>query len=167
MDAKVEISLSNLDDLRNDIRKAQARVADLEKQLVDAQLQDASGLVPKLVEALKSANTVVQFAVGNLDPTTVRGWPYEALRTIADTITAIPGLRDDADMRSLVEEYRNFAGVAAGLEEFRRKRDAERVVMPATAEDFGPKTAEAAFVHGAVQTQTQEEAAQDEAADDA
>jgi hypothetical protein len=148
-DSKVEISLSALDELREGVRTSKEQIAQLQKALRTAQLEDKSGRIPELMRALHAAIEVVQFAVGNLDPTTVRGWPYEALRTLADVLEQTPGLQEDANMRSLAGELRHFAGVAASLEEFRKKRDAERVVVPASAADFGPKTAEAAFVHNA------------------
>jgi len=161
-DSKVEVSLKALDELRDEAHRSAARIQALEREVVAAKLEDKSGRVPALMVALRAAVEVVQFAVGNLDPTTVRGWPYEALGTIADALEQIPGLQEDPNMRSLAGELRHFAGIAAGLEEFRKERDAKRVVTPATAADFGPKTAEASFIHNALGPRTATDDDEDE-----
>jgi hypothetical protein len=46
----------------------------------------------RLAEALQHALKVVCFAVANLHPLTVRGWPYEALRALGQLAPHLPGV---------------------------------------------------------------------------
>jgi hypothetical protein len=141
----VSVKYSQYTKLREDQRAQQQRIYDLEKQLAEAQLgNDGSGAAKLLHEAFHEAIKVVQFAVGNLAPETVAGWPHEALVKIADAIEKIPGI--DRHVGELPPELRYFAKLAAGYEEHRKQR-AQRAAIAATAEDFGPKTAEATAVH--------------------
>jgi hypothetical protein len=142
----INISLADFDKLRNENKDTQAKCYELEKQLAAAQLGDDTA-AKLLHAAFHDAIKVVQFAVGNLDPSTVSGWPHEALRKIADAIEKIPGV--DPHVAELPPELRAFADVARGLEAYRRERDKNKVVTAATAADFGPKTPEAAAVHAA------------------
>lgn len=143
----VSVPLSTYDKLRDDLREAQKQVYALEKELVAAKLTDASGVGKLLHDAFHETIKVVQFAVGNLDPSTVVGWLHQALVNIADAIEKIPGI--DRHVSEMPPELRHFAGVAASMEAFRKERDKHKVVLPASAEDFGPKTPEAAAVHAA------------------
>jgi hypothetical protein len=118
---------------------------ELEAQVTSGQLADPTGTTKLLHDGFHAAIKVVQFAVGNLAPETVAGWPHEALVEIADAIDKIPGM--DQHVKELPPELRHFAKLTAGYETYRKERDKSRVVTVATAEDFGPKTAEAAAVH--------------------
>src|SRR3990172_4378562 len=143
----VTVKLSDYDRLRDQLRDMQNRVYALEKQLAAAQIADPSGVGQLLHDAFHAAIKIVQFAVGNLDPQTVAGWPHKALAEVADAIEKIPGI--DRHVSELPEELRAVARTAAGWEEYRKERDKNRVVVPATAADFGPQTPEAAAVHAA------------------
>ena len=143
----VTVKLSDFDRLRDELKQAQTRGYELEKQLTAARLADGSGTTQLLHDAFHSAIKVVQFAVGNLDPQTVVGWPHKALAEVAAAIEKIPGV--DIHVREMPDELRHFARLAAGYEEFRKERDKHKVVVPATAADFGPQTPEAAAVHAA------------------
>lgn len=141
----VSVKYSDYQKLRDDQRTLQQQVYDLEKKLATAQLNDGSGTVTKILfDVFHELMKVVQFAVGNNAPETVAGWPYQALFAIADAIELIPGV--DPHVKELPNELRNFAKSCAGYEEHRKQR-ASRAAVAATAEDFGPKTAEAMAVH--------------------
>lgn len=139
------IKLSAYDKIRDDLRAAQNENMELQKKLQAAQIADISGTTQLLHAAFHDAIKVVQFAVGNLAPETVMGWPHEALFKIADAIEKIPGI--DRHVGEMPLELRHFAKSAAGYAVLRTQRDASRVVVAATAADFGPKTPEAAAVH--------------------
>jgi hypothetical protein len=145
----VNVPLSTYDKLRDDLRTTQAKNYELEKSLAAAQLSggDTTGVPQLLHDAFHDAIKIVQFAVGNLDPATVVGWPHAAVMKIADAIEKIPGV--DRHVSEMPIELREFAKNAAGFEAFRKERDKNKVVVAASAEDFGPKTAEAAAVHAA------------------
>lgn len=143
--ATVNIPLSELDQLRDSLRVLQNRVVELEKQVVEAKMSDPAGTIRLLQEIVDHALPVVQFAIANLEPSTVRGWPHESLREFAKKLVEMPNATTHT--QELSREFEHFAKLAAGYEEFRRERDAKRVVLPATVEDYGPKTEEAAMVH--------------------
>jgi hypothetical protein len=140
----VNVKYSDYNKLREDLRSLQNVNYELEKKLAAAQLGD-DAIAKLLHDTFHSAIKVVQFAVGNLEPSTVAGWPHAALVEIADAIEKIPGV--DQHVAEMPPELRHFAGLAASLEEMRKERDKNKVVTMATAADFGPKTPEAAAVH--------------------
>ena len=145
----VTVKLSDFDKLRDQLREAQNKNYELDKQLTAAKLVDVdgSGVTKQLLDGFHAAVKVVQFAVGNLDPQATAGWPHKALVDIADAIEKIPGI--DQHVREMPGELRYTAQIAAGYEKYRKERDKNRVVMPATAADFRPQTPEAAAVHAA------------------
>ena len=155
-DPTVSLKYSEYQKLRDDLKQTQSRVYELEKDLASAQLADNSGTTQQLHDAFHEALKIVQFAVGNLAPETVVGWPHKALVAVADAIEKIPGV--DLHISEVPPEWRNFARNAAGFEEFRKRRDATRVVTVATVADFGPKTPEAAAAHAAYRGPTEEPA---------
>jgi len=142
----VSVKYSDYNKLREDLRTTQNKNYELEQKLAAAQLGDDA--VAKLLhETVHDTIKIVQFAVGNLDPATVAGWPHEALVKIADAIEKIPGI--DQHVAELPPELRYFAQLAASMEAMRKERDKNKVVTMATAADFGPKTPEAQAVHDA------------------
>lgn len=142
----VNVKYSDYNKLREDLRTTQNENYELKTKLAAAALGD-DVVAKQLHEAFHETIKVMQFAVANLDPATVSGWPHESLVKIADAIEKIPGI--DQHVAELPPELRAFASIAAGLEAFRKERDKNKVVTMATAEDFGPKTPEAAAVHAA------------------
>lgn len=144
-DPTITIQLSQFDKMREELRLTNERNQELTTQLATARLTDNSGVIQGFVGAFHQALKIVQFAVGNLSPETVAGWPHEALLQVATAIETLPGI--DRHIAELPIELRSFAKNAAGYEAFRRERDARRVVVAASASDYGPQTAEAAFVH--------------------
>lgn len=143
----LNIKLSDYDQLRNRERSMQEQIYQLEAQLTKAQLDDATGTLALTHAALLDALQIIQFAVGNLPSESVTGWPHEALVRVADAIEKLPGI--GRHMREVPAEFRDFARMAAGLEAFRKERDKNRIVVAATAADFGPQTDEARLVHAA------------------
>lgn len=153
-DPVVNVKYSEYSKMREEARTQQARIYELEKELAEAKVADNSGTTKLLHEALHEALKVVQFAVGNLAPETVSGWPHKALVAVADAVDKLPAI--DQHIAEVPSEWRNFARTAANYEEYRRQRDANKVVTMATAADFGPKTPEAAAVHAALKSSTAE-----------
>ena len=149
--SQVTISLGDLDALRAQIKAAEDRVQDLEELLADAKLSAKLGPDPEFakhtIEAFRVTIPIIQFAVSNMHPSTVRGWPYEALRDVSAYLEALPGA--DANDHALAHEFVEIAKLAQGYEEFRRQRDAQTVVLPASPADWGPQTEEAKAVHDA------------------
>jgi len=91
MGASVTLPLTELDDIRNTVQTRDAKIAELEAALTAAEISDASGRIDLLVEALSTAMPIIAFAVANLDPTTVRGWPHKELSDFAARLPSLPG----------------------------------------------------------------------------
>jgi len=87
-------------------------VAALKQQLALAELSGVDGAgerLKRLFEAFSQAMEVVRFAIGNLHPLTVRGWPYEALQALSVTLPTIPSA--ERFPQELAVTFAYFAGL--------------------------------------------------------
>lgn len=104
--AEVKISLADLDRLRGNLTKSEADNIELRK-LVDSlrvtaafQESDAGSDArrdypldgTRMVRALYLSLRLNCFGIGNLDPLTVRGWPWAELLELAELMPQLPGL---------------------------------------------------------------------------
>lgn len=143
----VSIAISAYDKLRNETRDQQAEIYRLQEELKQAKLADNDGTTKLFHETFHTMMKIVQFAVGNLDPSTIAGWPHQAVADLADAIEKLPGI--ERHITEMPQQLRDFAALGKGFEALRKERDANKVVLMATAADFGPQTDEARAVHGA------------------
>jgi hypothetical protein len=74
-----------------------------------------------LIKALDPARAIIQFAVANLNPESVRGWPYEALRGYADALDAVNAAQDP-ETTTFAMTLRDFARSAEEIDRFRVER---------------------------------------------
>ena len=148
-DPTITIKLTAYEAMRDAGKAAHEEAMQFRKELDAARLTNAddSGMTKQLYDAFHQAMKIVQFAVGNLNPETIVGWPHEALTSVATALETIPGI--ERHLTELPDDLRRFAQHAAALEHFRKERDKFKVVVMASASDFGPKTPEAAAVHAA------------------
>lgn len=144
-DPTVSVKFSEYSKMRDELKTQQNRIYELERDLAAAQLADVTGTTKRLHETLHNALKIVQFAVGNLAPETVAGWPHEDLTVIANAIEKLPNM--DIHIKEVPHVWREFAAIAAAFEEQRKERKRTQVVTMATAADFGPKTPDAAAAH--------------------
>lgn len=144
-DPTVQLKFSEYQSLLEEVKTQQSRIYELERQLAGAQLADVSGTTKQIHDALHNALKIVQFAVGNLAPEIVAGWPHRALADVANAIDTLPAM--DTHIKEVPNDWREFARLAAGFEELRKQRKATQVVTAAVAADFGPKTPEATAAH--------------------
>lgn len=112
-DAVVTLKYSELNKLQSDLRDANARILEMEKEVEEAKLGDHGGVARQYQEAFSDAMQVVRFAVGNLEPLTVRGWPYKNLFEIVGHLRALPGLDFDSeetsgDLKLFAEECKRW-----------------------------------------------------------
>jgi hypothetical protein len=146
-DSNVTVPLGVVDDLRDQIRAHENTIRELRAQAVDAKFGETPAAVRAPFTAFRALFPVVQFAVGNLHPSAVRGWPHEALAHAAEHIRTMPDVTTDE--LALAHELEEFGKLARGYEAMRKQRDAETVVLPAGPADWGPQTEEAKTVHAA------------------
>jgi len=99
MNATVNISLDELNTTIAKIAVAEQEIAVLRQQLTDAKLRDPSERVAEVTRFARNCLTITRFAVANLPPEMIKGWPWEALRRVAEDITLLPDCSiDDRDM---------------------------------------------------------------------
>lgn len=111
-----------LDELRTKLQAADAQAA---PRPTDQHAADA-------LRALRGALDVVSFAVANLPPEAVVGWPFESLEVIAEQLDIL--YPTDPDTQTLAITLRQFAGECAQVAEFRGTRaDIASAVVAATA----------------------------------
>lgn len=89
-DAQITIRFGDLDALKNDRTRLEAIVTQLEVKLREAMVADADGTNKLLLEVIEALFEIVAFAVGNLSPLAVRGWPYDALDTVGKALMRLP-----------------------------------------------------------------------------
>jgi len=111
---KIEITLEDLDEMRSQIREASDRLVRAEKEKNEALAADPSGRVPQLLAVIEAALPIVQFAVENLEPTTVRGWPHKTLDKLGELLATVDGMSVIA--REIAPELRVFAHEAELIE---------------------------------------------------
>lgn len=126
-DAKISMPAVRWMRMRENLAKAHATIADLEARLRRAELADVPADVAAergleraklLGEALEAAIVIVGFAVGNLHPLTVRGWPWHRLDHLAQMV--ISGrLPAEVIERGLAMTWETFAREARKWEEAR------------------------------------------------
>jgi hypothetical protein len=104
--------------LLNRVKGAEQEAADGRAALQAQRLEDPTGRVPALTSFARECLTIARFAVANLPPETIRGWPVEALRRM------ILGLKDlpdyDVNDRDMALDLLNFADDCAQHELRRR-----------------------------------------------
>lgn len=110
-----------------DFRAAEAEIdrlrvenTELRKNRVTTGSSEQVDPVRDLKALLDASLPIVQFAVGHLDPATVRDWPHTQLIAVATMIERL--YPDDANLGSLAIEFRTFASEAARIAEFRAER---------------------------------------------
>jgi hypothetical protein len=97
-------------ELLNNTKTANNDAAALRAELVKVRTEALEqGVVSGklLCELVRHSLTVTRFAVANLPPETIRGWPTEALRKVVMGIPALPDY--SIDDRDLAGELRAFA----------------------------------------------------------
>jgi hypothetical protein len=129
MNATVQISLADLDRLRNAKARAEEDVVAIKLALEQGLLADSGLANATLAIALGHALAICRFAIGNLDPLTVRGWPEANLQALAELFVEeeerrrtsncmqLPGV--DPQIIELGCDWRIFAARARQVEQWR------------------------------------------------
>jgi len=127
--ASVTLTGVEYDELKNARRDAENQVADLRHQLAAAKLISGDPfIIAALTEITRKALDVVRFAVGNLPPETVVGWPSPALREIAVRLPMLPNYSpDDAEVAG------ELIGFAQDCERWARYRAQDHATRSAPA----------------------------------
>jgi hypothetical protein len=103
------------------------------KELAAAKLVDPSGYVPKISEFARDCLTIARFAIANLPPEMIRGWPYQTLRKICETINVLPDYT--ADDRDMALDLLDFAQDCEDHDIRRRAEPKATKMTPADVEE--------------------------------
>jgi hypothetical protein len=101
--AEVKVPLSTIDEMRNASKEWERRAREAESALDSAKLDGDDGVGRVYCEAFLAAMRVVHWIIGENDPMTIRGWPYEALFEIVEAVEALgpigrrPGIPESLD----------------------------------------------------------------------
>jgi len=121
------LSLEDYNALQLAKQQALEETAEVRRQLEAAKFVDGDARVAVVTRFARDCLTVARFAVANLAPELTRGWPFEALRRIADTIDVLPDytLQD----RDMAIDLRSFARECE-QHEIRRHATGREISMP-------------------------------------
>jgi hypothetical protein len=92
MNASITIGIDDYNVLKSRITALEGELGQAHTALEEARLGSPDSDIRQLAAAFGYALEVVQFAVANLHPLTVRGWPYLALRALARLSPDLPGV---------------------------------------------------------------------------
>jgi len=124
--ATVTLTLGQLQELQTKIVALEKEIADARRTIDSGRLGDPESSARALSTTLTDSLAVVRFAVANLDPLTVRGWPYDELRRVGAAIATLPGVSDF--VRELSNTLVEFANRAEGWEQARAEgKEQERL----------------------------------------
>lgn len=119
MSSNVNLTLDDYNSLLEARRNAENEAADLRKQLREAKLATGGDdRVRVLTQSVRNALEVVRFAVANMPPETVRGWPWTKLVAVSHDIEVLPDA--DSDDVSFAIELRKFAVECEKIERQRK-----------------------------------------------
>lgn len=112
-DAKVEITYGELQGLQDKVRDLEKENSKLKLETSEAKLGPDGNLARQYREAFAEAMTIVRFAVSNMHPLTVRGWPYKSLEHVCKANGSLPGIDQDSaetanDMKIFARECREW-----------------------------------------------------------
>jgi hypothetical protein len=103
----LQLNLNDYNALIDARAKAEQELAVVHAELLAAKIADPSGRLPAITTFARECLTIARFAIANLPPEMIRGWPYQALRNVCNTIDILPDY--SADDRDMALDLLNFA----------------------------------------------------------
>ncbi len=125
---KIEMSYQTFRSMEQAIREKDAQIQALKDAQIQALRQDRSSTqktIPNeqpIVETLNHAIKVIQFAISELDPATVRGWPWPALEDFGQ---GLKGILPTPSAQAFADTCVAFAGDCRATDAFRTQREQE------------------------------------------
>lgn len=137
--ATVNIPLADWTQTRQQIEELKKQLSDAEREIEQARLGDTRSEARRLAVGLDLAIHIVRFAIGHLDPLTVRGWPHQQLYDLANMLADLPGI--DPMSAELAGDLKLFARQAREWEEARARGEEQQKLAAESAAkmpvDFG------------------------------
>lgn len=117
--AVLNIPLSEYMELQERIATKDKEIDALQAALKTAQLADPENRIKAVYEALLTAIPLVGFAVSELPPESVRGWPYIKLAEFGHLLQQVPGM--EARFKEQGHDFVMFAREVKPFEEARAR----------------------------------------------
>jgi len=109
-------------------REAEAENERLRHELVAARGLDGNEVITALTQLVRHAMPIISFAVANLPPETIRGWPTGDLARLADGLENLPDFAPADDELRL--SWNDFVCDLRMLERQRTATSAQPVAQP-------------------------------------
>lgn len=123
----INLTLEDYNVLQDAKRQAENEAAGLRKELAEARLDVGNdGSTRALVASVRGALDIVRFAVANMPPETVHGWPIAKLIEVSHSIEKLPDASSD-DV-SFAIELRKFATECELIERQRQAMKRAQVI---------------------------------------
>jgi hypothetical protein len=131
MNAMIQLPYDNFRALENDLARLRRENAALRRESSGHRVAPDEAISSA---AFAAALEIVRFAVANLEPRTVRGWPHHELAVVAELLPkALPAIEE---VGVLANTLREFAREAADIDRERQRRvEAARVTLGLTDEE--------------------------------
>lgn len=98
MSAQITMSYEEFKVFEDAKEKSEAEIAELKKQVSEAKLGDPGSIVRVLADVTRQALQIARFAMANMSPEVIKGWPADSLRAIGLQISQLPDFTvDDRD----------------------------------------------------------------------
>jgi hypothetical protein len=123
----ITLTIDDYNGLQNAKSTAENEAASLKRQLIETRLNaDPAGTIRALTASQRRMLHIIRFAVGNLPPESVRGWPTDVLTQVsADILQLADATTDDA---AFAAELLVFVEDCKKVDRFRAARDATKQV---------------------------------------
>jgi hypothetical protein len=92
MNATITIGIEDYQKMKNRIDTLECKLGAEKVAHEESRLGEPGSETRALSIALNDAIDIVRFAVANLHPMTVRGWPYKTLQALSEILPTLPGI---------------------------------------------------------------------------
>lgn len=108
--------------LINQREEAWKHIGELQAELARVKAEDSANRIAPLNALARAQLVIVRFAVANLPPETIKGWPTEALEAVAASLPAlIDHSVDDVDLAITLRDFRRDCESVALMRATRRE----------------------------------------------
>lgn len=129
----LNLSLEEYNALQAAKSRAEAETAEVRAELRAAKFIDGDARVKAVTAFARDCLTLARFAVANCPPEVIRGWPYEVLQRVANTMEDLPDF--DLSDRDMAIDLLSFARDCEAHEIRRRAEPKATKLTPADVEE--------------------------------
>jgi hypothetical protein len=90
LNSEVKLTMADYQMIIDGRAQAEKDAAALRVELAAARMADPTDTITKVTAFARDAMIVARFAVSNLPPETIKSWPHEVLKRVAETMNVLP-----------------------------------------------------------------------------